>query len=250
MGDSQPLQSFMLPGSNYGYTGAAIDELTSFENTLAVTLFDESGSTRAFARQMELCVKEIVKFLRMCPRADNLIYAHYHFDTEIAREIHGFKPLARCHEDDYDGCWAGGGRTMLYDSCDRVLRFMMDYAQQQAAQRYTVNAILTLMTDGLDYGSILTVNDVKKALADVVACEDMESILTICIGINDDQSIRDDLEAFSQEVGFSQFCPVEKADAKSLAKIADFISKSVVSQSQSLGSGGPSQPLTAPSVTF
>lgn len=250
MGDSQPLQSFMLPGGNYGYTGAAIDELTSFENTLAVTLFDESGSTRSFSRQMELCVKEIVKFLRICPRADNLIYAHYHFDSQIAREVHGFKPLAQCHEDDYDGCWAGGGRTTLYDSCDRVLRFMMDYAQKQAEQRYQVNSILTLLTDGMDYGSTLTVNDVQKALADVVACEDMESILTICIGINDDPSVRQELENFADAVGFSQFIPVEKADAKTLARLADFISKSVLSQSQSLGSKGPSQPLPPPSMTF
>lgn len=54
----------MIPGGNYGYTGAAVETLTSFENTLALTLFDESGSTRAFARQMELAVKQIVRFLR------------------------------------------------------------------------------------------------------------------------------------------------------------------------------------------
>lgn len=243
---SQGLQSFAIPGGNYGYNGTAIDELTSFENTLAFTLFDESGSTRPFARQMELCVKEIIGFLRKSPRADNLIYYHAHFDT-IFKEIHGWKPLQQCNPDDYDGCWAGGGKTTLFDSADRSVNIILDYATQQAAQRYLCNGIFVLMSDGMDYGSTLRAADLQKTLAKAVMNEDLESLLSIWIGVNDDQYVREQMERISKEVGFTQFIPVENADAKSLSAVANFISRSVQAQSQSLGSKGPSQPQ---SMTF
>jgi hypothetical protein len=243
---SQGLQSFAIPGGNYGYNGMAIDELTSFENTLAFTLFDESGSTRPFSRQMELCVKEIIGFLRKSPRADNLIYYHAHFDT-VFKEVHGWKPLQQCNPDDYDGCWAGGGRTTLYDSLDRSVNVILDYAVQQAAQRYLCNGILIAMTDGMDWGSTLGVQDCQKTFAKAVMNEDLESLLSIWIGINDDPGVQDDMQRVANEIGFSQYMPVEKADSKSLAAIANFISRSVQAQSQSLGSKGPSQPQ---SMTF
>lgn len=253
MGDSQQLQSFTIPGANFGYTGAPIDDLTSFENTLAVTLFDESGSTRAFSRQMELAVKTIVEFLRMSPRADNLIYAHYHFDNGM-KEIMGWTPLAQIDPDRFDGCWAGGGCTNLWYSEERVLSFMRDYAQQMGQKRYVCNGILCTLTDGSEYsppyseGAGKHESDVKKAFAQTVVCEDLESIVSILIGINPDQGIQDELQKHAAEVGYTRYLPVEKADAKSLAKIAEFISKSIVSQSQSLGTKGPSTDIG--SLTF
>jgi hypothetical protein len=75
----------MLPGGGYGYTGAPVDTLTSFENTIALGLLDESGSTGGFAKDMEKAVKAIIKSLRLSPRADNLIYRHCHFATGFPR---------------------------------------------------------------------------------------------------------------------------------------------------------------------
>lgn len=244
--DSQALQSFMLPGSGYGYTGTNIDDLTNFENTIGTGLLDESGSTRAFARQMELTVKEIVRSLRHSPAADKLIYRHAHFDS-VFREIHGFKPLMECHEDDYDGIWSGGGQTALYNSCDQVIQSTLDYAEKQAAKRYVVNGIVYILTDGQNYllsGKSLTEDDVKNSLAKAIASEALESLMTILIGVNEDPGIRRDLEAFHTNAGFTQFVPIEKADEKNLARVANFVSQSIQSQSQSLGSGGPSQSLT------
>jgi uncharacterized protein YegL len=243
---SQSLQNFMLPGGGFGYQGLNIDDLTSFENTIATGLLDESGSTEPFARQMELAVKEIIRSLRHCSAADKLIYRHCHFDTNF-KEVHGFKPLGDCHEDDYDGCWAGGGQTALYNSCDLVLRATLDYAEQQAAKRYMVNGFVYILTDGRNYllsGKSLSEDDVKATLARCIASEALESLMTILIGVNNDPGIRRDLEAFQKHVGFSQFIPIEEANEKSLAKLANFVSQSIQSQSQALGSGGPSQSLT------
>lgn len=243
--NSQTLQSFMLPGGGYGYQGTPVDDLGSSDNTLVTCLLDESGSTSAYARQMEIAVQEIIKSLRHCPAADKLIYRHCHFDTNF-REVHGFKPLADCHEQDYDGIWAGGGQTALYNSCINVLDATVDYAEKMAAKRYTANGMVYIVTDGVNYlpGGSRTVQDVKQSHANVLSNESLESMMTIVVAVNDDPDIRRKLEEFQKEVGFTQFIPLEEANEKTLARLVDFISRSVQSQSQHLGSGGPSQSLT------
>jgi len=73
--------------------------------------------------------------------------------------------------------------------------------------------------------------------------EDIESLLTILIGVNDN-SYKSYLETFKDEANLSQYVSVGDATAQKLAKLAAFVSKSISSQSQSLGSGGASQLLT------
>ena len=236
----------MVPGSKYGYQAAAVDGLKSFEQTIATGLFDESGSTRPFARQMELCVQEIIRSQRHNPVADKLMYRHCHFDTKF-REVHGYKPLPECLDSDYDGCWAGGGQTALYNSLCEVLEAKADYAERLAGKRFIVNGFLYLLTDGLNYlpGQISkTKDDVKLTLAKVVASESLESLVTIMIGINEDKGVLRDLEEFSRYIGFSQFEKISEANEQTLARVCNFISRSLQSQSQHVGSGGPSQSLT------
>lgn len=234
------LQSFAVPGGRYGYTAANVQTLTSFENTLAVGLYDESGSTSRFALPMEACAKAIVKSLRYSPRADNLIYRQCHFGTNF-REHHGFTPLAQLNESNYDGCYQPGGTTHLYDSSDRVIAELIDYAKQQSLQRYTCNGIIYMITDGCDYGSSLTQVSVMNRLAEAIACEELESLVTILIGVNDDPTIQADLKKYKEKAGFTSYVELKNADEKTLANLANFISHSISSQSQQLGSGGPSQ---------
>jgi len=240
---SEGLQSFAIPGGNYGYTGANLDTLQSFENTIAVGLVDESGSTVGFKRQLELTVQEIVKSLRNNENADKLLYAHYHFDRTF-KEIHGFKELANINPADYDGCWAGGGCTTLFDSEVKVIKFVGDYGKQMTAKQFMCNGIIYILTDGHDYGSMMTEADVIDALSTVVAAEDLESLMTILIGINEDPDTQAKLKKHAETVGFSQYVPAKDASEKTLNRIAGFVSQSISSQSQALGSGGPSQSLT------
>lgn len=244
--NSQTLQSFMIPGTNYGYTAANVDELGSFENTIATGVFDESGSTSSFKKEMEVCIKEIIKSLRMSPCADKLIYRHIQFDDQM-REHHGFKPLIECKESDYEGIWNGGGQTALYNTCVNVLESTKDYAKQHAERRYTVNGIVYVVTDGVNYltsSASKTKEDVKKSLEETIQSECLESMITILIGISSNQNILKELGELKDFIGFTQFIPIENANQKSLAQLANFISKSVVSQSQALGTGGPSQSQT------
>ena len=240
---SEGLQSFAIPGANYGYTGANLDTLGSFRNTIALGLLDESGSTAPFSRQLEMTVQEIVRSLRDNENADSLLYAHYHFDSNF-REVHGFKELPSINPSDYDGCWAGGGRTTLYDSEKKVIDFVADYGRQMTEKQYLCNGIIYTLSDGMDWGSVLTENDVKEALEKAMQGETLESLMTILIGINDDAGVQADLEKHAKNCGFTQYIPAKDASQKTLSRIAGFVSKSISSQSQALGSGGPSQSLT------
>lgn len=241
--NSQPLQSFAIPGTGYGYTGAKIDTLASFENTLCMTLLDESGSTISFARQMETTIKEIIMALRRSPRASNLMYRQVHFGTNY-REHHGYKPLVECNPDDYDGCYQPGGRTILYDASARAYREMQDYGERQVAMHYNCNGILFGLTDGCDYGSALNVGDVLSAKKKLLDSECLESIIAILIGVNPEPSVQVKLKDFADKAAWDKYIEVENADSKSLAKLLEFIVSQTLSQSQALGTGGASQLLT------
>jgi uncharacterized protein YegL len=244
--DSQNLSmaSHMIPGGNYGYTGVKVDTLLSPDQTVVTGLLDESGSTTSFSKEMEACVKEIVKALRHSPRADNLVYRHSHFGSNF-REIHGFKPLPQINENDYDGCYQPGGCTALYDSEIKVIQATRDYCRQLMQQKHMCNAFIFVITDGLEYGGVIKKDEyVRDEMAKAIASEDMESMVSILIGVNDDADVQRGLKEHSDKVGFTQYVPIKDANEKTLAKLASFISRSISSQSQALGQGGPSQPLT------
>lgn len=240
---SEGLNSFMIPGSNYGYTGTSIKSLQSFENTIAIGLVDESASTSYFRKDLEECTKEIIRSLRDSDHADKLLYAHYHFGSGF-REIHGFKEVAQINVDDYDGCWKSSGSTSLYDSETKVIQYLDDYGDQMRKQHYLCNGLLYVLTDGMDNTSSLAESAVTNALKTIMMSEGLESFISILIGVNEDSHVQKGLEEHAKKCGFSQYVRVDDASQKSLSKIAGFIQRSISSQSQMLGSGGPSQLLT------
>ena len=242
--DNESLQSFNVPGSNFGFTGMQVDNIGALDQTLYTLLVDESGSTLHFRGEMEACTKEVVRSLRDSPRADNLMFRLAHFSTGM-REIHGFKSLQECNVGDYSNLFGGTGRTDLFDSTLEIAEVTRAYAEKLAEQHYQSNGILVVMTDGCDYGSLHGTNDVGKSFERLVQEEKLESAVSILIGVNiTEQFVEDRLKEFKDEAGFTQFVSVADASKKTLAKIANFISQSVSSQSQALGTGGASQSLT------
>jgi len=234
-------QSFMLPtGGNFTGLKIGHEDMTS-ENTVATGLLDESGSTNSFARDMELAVGEIIKSLRDSSRAEHIMYRHCHFGTGF-REHHGYTPLSKLNPGDYDGCYQPGGATHLYDSCVNVIEATQVYGEEITNKKYLCNGFIYIITDGADYGSTLTIPDVRDALAKAIASEDLESLMTVLIGVNVG-SYKAGLEKFKNDAGLTQFITLENTSAKALAKLSGFIVSSMMAQSQHLGLGGPSQPL-------
>jgi hypothetical protein len=79
---------------------------------------------------------------------------------------------------------------------------------------------------------------VRAALESAVKSEATESMVSILIGVGAafDTSIGVALNAFKNEAGINQYVETKDASAKTLAKLAAFVSKSISAQSQALGS--------------
>ena len=109
-------------------------------------------------------------------------------------------------------------------------------------QDFDVNAANFIISDGFDNHSVETPRTIKGLVDKAVTGEELESILTVLVGINVNDC-KDKLEDFKDEANLTQFVDVGDATAQRLAKLANFVSRSISSQSQSLGTGGASQQL-------
>jgi uncharacterized protein YegL len=159
--------------------------------------------------------------------------------------LHGFRPLPDCNESDYDGCVPSGGATALYDAAYNAVNSVIAYGKELAKNDFDCNAAVFVITDGEDNRSSATCNMVAEALKKARKEEALESIMPVLIGVNTNQGNLDQyLTMFKDEAEFQQFVSIGNATEKQLAKLGGFISKSISSQSQALGTGGPSQSLT------
>jgi uncharacterized protein YegL len=237
------LEQFKLQTSHYGFSATRIEDLDASEYTLVTLVFDRSGSTAGFRDEMKKAVDKVVEACKKSPRADNLMFRLCEFSDGFV-ERHGFKRLSTIGND-YD-CLLGddGGMTALYDASENAISATEAYAKTLTENEFSVNAILFVITDGMDNRSRLTPNEVKKALARSVKSEAMESLVSVLIGVNLDPSCDQYLINFKDDAGFTQYVNIGDATPQKLAKLAEFVSKSISSQSQSLGSGGPSQLMT------
>ena len=241
--DDEDMQSQKIGGSGYGFSGKRLDALdATSEWTICDFEFDMSGSVDCFAAEIERCAIEAIRSCKHSPRADNLMLRTQTFNHAL-HEVHGFRPLGECDEAKYVGIIQPGGGTALFDAIHNGASALNKYGADLVAAKYTANGILIVVTDGCENGnSSATALMCKKAIEGARAGEKLESLITILVGINvTDPFVADALKKLAADVGFTQYIEAKDASAKTLARLAAFISKSVSSQSQSLGSGGPSQ---------
>ena len=238
------LQQHALPSGQYGFSATRLDDLGATEYTLVTIVCDASPSVSGFVKEMEDCLVEIVKACKFSPRADNLMIRLVTFSTSMT-EAHGFKLLEQCNPGDYKKIIKTYGGTALYDAAENAISAVSTYGKQLSAADFATNGIVFVITDGEDNASKLTVRNVRDALTGAVQTEALESLISILIGVNvQDANIGAYLQDFKNEAGFTQYVELDKADAKALAKLADFVSRSISAQSKSLGSGGSSTILT------
>jgi uncharacterized protein YegL len=237
------LDQTTLPNSHYGYSATRLEELGATEYTVVTIACDVSGSTAAFIFDMESAIARIVQACKSSPRADNLLLRLVAFDDTLG-EIHGFKLLENCNLADYNGVLRAGGSTALYDAADNAVSSTISYGQKLLAGDFSANAILFVITDGMDNASKSSAKTVKAALSQAVTSESLESIISILMGVNvQDPEAARYLRGFHREAGFTQYIELDKADADTLARLAEFVSRSISAQSQALGTGGATQSL-------
>jgi len=242
---SSTLIQHSLAGNSFGYSAADLDNLGATEYTLVTIAVDESSSVGAYKTEIENCIQEVVKACKFSPRSDYLLIRLVAFSGNM-REVHGFKQLIDCDLNDYKGAINPCGCTALFETAKNAIIATNDYGKQLADNDFDVNAIVFIITDGEDNSSgSIGASDVGVALKDIMRDEALESVLSVLVGVGvgDYSDIATYLDGFKDEAGLNQFVEIKDANDKSLAKLADFISKSVSSQSNALGSGGCSQTL-------
>jgi hypothetical protein len=193
---------------------------------------------------MAECLAEIVRACLKAPRSDNLMVRAVAFDDSLD-ELHGFKPLTAVQPDDYNDALCAGGTTALYDASVHTIEAMCDYGRDLTDHGFAANGVLFVLTDGCDNASTLTAQQVKDALDTAISSEALESMVSILVGVNvKDRTVGSQLMKFSSEAGFSHYVELDKADAKTFAKLADFVQRTVIAQSRALGTGAASRLLS------
>lgn len=228
-------------GTNFGFSATRIDQLGAAEYTLVTITVDVSGSVMPFAREMENMIKTVVKACGKSPRADNLMLRLVSFN-HVVQEIHGFKLLQDCNPSDYDNILNPSGMTALYDAQIATLEAEYAYGKNLTDNDFLVNAVNFTITDGDDNGSQFSRDKVRQLHQSPVQQEILESVNNILIGVNAVSCSRY-LQQYRTEAAFDQYVECGASEAE-LAKLAQFVSKSISATSSSLGTGQKSQALT------
>lgn len=231
----------------FDFSGMRIDRLGAAEYTLVTIAVDETGSVDAFADELRKCLITAVDSCKRSPRSDNLLLRVITFSSRYqngVNEIHGFMPLSEIDpQNDYPAL-RPGGMTPLCDACYSAVGAMNAYGQKLVDDDYGVNAICFVITDGYDNDSVATSQMVQDESRKAISGEIVESMVSVLIGINA-VGYKDVLDDFYQSAGLTQYIDAGEVTKGRLAKLADFVSQSISSQSQSIGTGGPSQNIAA-----
>ena len=232
-------------GNAYAFSGIGIDDLGAAEYTLVTVVVDISGSVSTFKDKLIECLKTILESCQDDPRAENLLLRVVKFREHVS-ELFGFRNLSEIDPDEFDTALDDiGGITALYDGSHTSIDASMTYGSDLMNNGILVNAVNFILTDGYDNASKLGAKEVGDILKKARKGECVESLLTILIGITEnDKDIQDELKVFEKEADLDAFVDIGNATRKALSRLAKFISQSISSQSQSLGTGGPSKILT------
>lgn len=229
-------------GSSFQYSAVKIENLGATEYTLVDISVDVSGSVAGFKKELLETLQTIIEACKKSPRAENLMIRLTTFDDKL-EEVHGFRLLNTIDPAQYS--LSIGGCTALFEAAYKGIGSIKSYGETLYNQDFGVNGIAFVITDGMDNVSKETasmVGDMKNA---AITGEHLESLLTILIGVNVTQrNVSAALKKFETDGQFDQYVECDNANAGTLAKLASFVSKSISSQSQSLGTGGPSKTLT------
>lgn len=237
-----------LPGG-FSYSGIRMEDLEAAEYTLVTIVLDISGSVQEYIERYKEMLNTIIDSCRKSPRVENLLIRTVLFESNV-EEYHGFKLIEQIKDDEYDDI-ESRGCTALYDATYLSIEAMMAYSQRLFDVDIDVNGIIFIITDGLDNDSKTTKDTIEKLLKGIKGSEKLESLVTILIALKDPnisfgnyQDVARELDSFKGEVGIDSCIDIGDLDKGKLAKLANFVSQSISSQSQSLGTGGTSVKLT------
>lgn len=233
-----------IGGTRFTFKATRLDELGATEYTLVTIVIDMSGSVFDFTEELRQVLVTVNKSCQKSPRSENLMVRAVTFESgRGVQELHGFKLLSEIDPAEYPELVAGG-MTPLYDATFSAIGAMVDYGADLMANDFLANGIAVVVTDGEDNNSTTTPRMIHDKIVECRQQEKLESITSILVGINAG-GCRRSLKNFQREAGLDQYIDAGEATPSTLARLAAFVSQSVSSTSVALGTGGPSQNISA-----
>jgi len=230
--DNEDTQVMNVPNSSFTFSVVKPEKLEASEYTLVTILVDISGSVTNFADDLLKMVKTAISACKKNSRAENILVRVGTF-AEGLYEVHGFIPLNSINPDDYLSLRCGGG-TALFDAAYSSIGATVAYSKSLVDQYYSVNSVVYIITDGRNTDSVKSPKDIKDLISDSIFSEIINGMVTILVGINATPSISY-LKRFKDDAGLDYFIDAGQATEENLAKFAGFMSKSISSHSQSIG---------------
>lgn len=231
----------------YKYTGQPMDKLGGSKYTLVTLALDMSPSIEAFVPDMEEMCGTIIKACQRDPNKEAIMLRFIGFHEKVM-ELQGFTELRNYDPNQFKGIIKIGYSTALHEATFEAIIATENYGKQLVSSDCMCNAVIFIVTDGKNvvrgYASPNLIKEKLKEIRQDEGAETVESINTILVGASDLPDVIDSLESFKAEAGINQFVKMGEASEKNLAKLGNFVSQSISSTSQALGSGGPSAPLT------
>lgn len=283
--DSRTIDNFQGGAFGFsGVNLDELDEIGVTQYSLFGLAFDRSGSTYSYTTPMERAANIILKASKLNPRADNMMIRSLAFSesaVEIPPNLPGFQLLHDLAPGDFDpkndsdlpatfsGQLGPQGSTALIEAGVNLADSIAEYGGRMVDDNdYLVNGGMFIMTDGLNNAGKFQATDgsdnhhLKEAMARIMSEEKLESFqaFLIAVGVQEAHK-RAALKQLAADCGFTPiphpdpakakagetvpFIDVVDVSADGLAKFAQWVSESISSTSQALGSGGPSQPVSA-----
>lgn len=245
IGDNEEVM--VVPGAgNFQFSAVRPDELEETEYTLVTVVVDISSSVMGFATELLDCVKSIVKACKKNDRSNNLLLRFLVFNEDIM-EIHGFKNLSDIDIDAYNPL-NPSGMTALFDATYDGVVATLTYAKQLDDLNYDCNAVVYVITDGMNNRGSMTPGSIKSKIEMSLKKEEIMEIITILVGLHDPNDpwgpeVEQHLKDFRADANLTEFLDIGEATPQKLAKLANWVSQSISSTSQALANGQKSQPL-------
>lgn len=233
--------------SGFSFSGESIQGLDGNDHyTLACITIDCSSSTAGFIDKMRKVVEDVINDLKKSKAKNSILIRVSKFYGSSVEELIGYTLPEKIDTASITNKIQSNGSTPLYDATVESIESAASYGKQLAASYYTTNAVVFVITDGEENTSRIVTdpNSVRSKIDDVKHTESLESIKTILIGLCDGQGISSYLANYKDGVGFDDYVNADLADQSVFRKLGNFVSESVSSTSQALGTGAPSQSLT------
>lgn len=228
----EDLEQFNIPNTPFTFSGVSpeSDSFGASKYTIVSVSRDKSGSTYQYEKQITEALNKTLASCKLSPMAENIRLRVEEFNDRV-KEVHGFLPLDQIPE--YQST-RSESETALVDAVYSSVGAAVQYAKKLRDNEYGVNMLNIVITDGLENASKYRCSDLKKLIDDVRASEAAGSIMTILVGVNDGGALSGELESFKDEVGIDKYISVGDVTDKSMARLAEFISRSVSSSSQAI----------------